>query len=1051
MNKFKTLWRISIVVTLLMGLSISSYAQTPVINSIDTLHAAVNDTVTISGSGFGVATTSLKVFFGAAQASVVSARDDQIRVTVPSGTTLSSVSVTNLTSGLTGYSSELFHISFGGSGFDPNLLDGQYDFQAENGVFDLVMVDLDGDRRNDIVTSHELSNFISIHENTSTLAAVNFNKNNIDVGAPTLNVSSRDLDGDGKPDLVFSREGGAGGALILLRNISTPGNFNFEAPVLLTTAGAKPRRVVIRDLNDDGIPEIIATNQGGRFISVFRNGSTPGTLSFSPEITFGLPATILASSGLAVEDLNGDDRPEIVVNPYLSTNIYIFENTSSTTSISFAPVLLFNVSGNLSNLIVGDLDQDGLPEIVVTRFLSHDISVLQNISTNAGIAFAASKIFKVVNTPVGIDMGDMDGDGKLDLAITSFDPTHKLTIMHNISTPGNVELSRYDIPVKEQNRNIKVGDLNGDAKPDLAFTSVESNQLSVFLNQNCMVPIITPPGPLALCSGNSLQLDATPGLGVTYQWYKDGAPIGTGGASLVVTAGGDYSVIVSSTDGTCSETSEVTTVTEIGGGGTGTPVVSNNGPMCLGATLQLSTTFVDGGTYSWSGPNGFTSNLQNPEIINFTSANAGEYQVIITKGACVSAPGKTTVVESSLPDLTISTSDPTEFCQGQSATLTVPLIPGLTYQWLKDAIVIAGANTASYVANQTGSYSVAITNADGCSKESPTVDLRSIPLPVAGFSAPPVVCHDLPVIFSDTSNVDSNSNVFYNWDFGDAVVSTDQNPSHTFTSLGTYTVTLTVHYDDITCTDTYSRTIDVIPSPTVSITADRDTVMCENDTINLSVEDIHNSYLWNTGSSNSSIEVTDPGIYTVEVVTTAGCVTQAQVEVVTLPLPDITATVDLDRVFAGDTVQLNATGGINYAWSPAAGLSDPNIPNPTAIVDFTTTYTVVADGTNGCFNSADVTVQVGDGINVNPKPLFSPNNDGQNDRWVIQNMDRYPDCTVLIFNRQGNLLFEQKSYSGNEWDGTFNGQPVIEGAYYFVVRCPDSNKNSKSGSLTLIR
>ncbi|MGI9544308.1 MAG: FG-GAP-like repeat-containing protein [Cyclobacteriaceae bacterium] len=1029
----------------------TSQAQTPIITSIDKDHGAVNDTVAISGSGFGNSTLGVKVFFGAAESSVLTVVDNLIQALVPGGSTISSISVTNIASGHIGYSSDLFFISFGGSGFDPSLLDGQFDFAAQNGLFDLVMVDIDGDGKNDVVTSHQLSNFVNIYRNTSTLSTVSFVVRNLDLGAPTLNLTSRDLDGDGKPDLVFSREGGTGGALIAVRNNSTPGSLSFDSPVLLPTAGAKPRRIVIRDLNGDGTPEIIATNQASKFISVFRNLSSPGSLSFGPEITFGLPDTILASAGLAVEDLNGDDRPEIVVNPFLSRDIYIFENTTNSSSVSFAPVFLLNVSGNLSNLVVGDLNDDNLPEIIVTRFLSDDISVLQNTTTNTGIAFDNQKIFQVAETPVGIDLGDMDGDGKLDLMITSFSPTQQMTHLRNITTSATVELERHDIRVNEQNRNVKLGDINGDAKPDIAFTSIESFQLSILLNQNCVAPEVSPAGPLTLCSGNSLQLNATNAVGVVYQWYKDGSPIGTPGNSLTVSSGGDYWVTTTGNSGTCVETSNTVAVTEIGGGGSGTPLAGNNGPICLGATLDLTTSFVDGGTYSWTGPNGFISDQQNPSISNFNSAMAGDYQVIISTGACVSAPGITNVVESIVPDLTITTSDLTTFCVGKSATLYVPSVPGLSYQWLRDGIVIAGANTFGVVASQSGFYTVAVTNADGCSKESAPMEIKVTPPPTAGFSAPSTACLNLPVTFTDSSLMDTSLNVFYQWDFGDGATSTNQNPNHTYAALNTYTVSLTVHYDDVDCSDTYSRTIDVVASPTVSIIADRDTVMCENDTINLSVDDIHTSYLWSTGATNSSIAATDPGIYTVEVVTTAGCITQAQIEVVTLPLPDITTSVDIDRVFAGDTVQLTATGGFNYSWTPVEGLSDPNSPNPTAIVDRTTTYTVLAEGTNGCFNSAEVTVRVGDGINVNPKPLFSPNNDGQNDRWVIQNMERYPDCTVSIFNRQGNLLFEQKSYSGNEWDGTFNGQPVIEGAYYFVVRCPDSNKNARSGSLTLIR
>jgi gliding motility-associated-like protein len=269
--------------------------------------------------------------------------------------------------------------------------------------------------------------------------------------------------------------------------------------------------------------------------------------------------------------------------------------------------------------------------------------------------------------------------------------------------------------------------------------------------------------------------------------------------------------------------------------------------------------------------------------------------------------------------------------------------------------------------------------------------------------------------------------------------------------LGNYTVSLLVHYDDTDCNDTFTKDINVVNSPSVAILYDRDTVMCEGDTITLSVEDIHTAYSWNTGSTSNSITVTAAGTYSVDVTTAAGCVATASVEVVTQPLPDIIASADIDQIFVGDTVQLLASGGITYQWSPADGLSDPNIPNPIATPVRTTTYTVTADGPNGCLGSTEITINVGAGINVSPKPLFSPNNDGQNDLWIIENIDRYPDCTVIIVNRQGNVLYERRPYYGNEWDGTLNGNPVIEGAYYFVIRCEGSSQNAASGSITLIR
>ena len=84
-----------------------------------------------------------------------------------------------------------------------------------------------------------------------------------------------------------------------------------------------------------------------------------------------------------------------------------------------------------------------------------------------------------------------------------------------------------------------------------------------------------------------------------------------------------------------------------------TPTASNNGPVCAGATLQLSTPAVSGATYSWTGPNGFTSTLQNPAIAGATLAAAGLYSVTVTTNACTSTAGTTAATVRALPTATV--------------------------------------------------------------------------------------------------------------------------------------------------------------------------------------------------------------------------------------------------------------------------------------------------------------------------------------------------------------------------------------------------------------
>src|SRR5690606_31611545 len=114
---------------------VDAQAQKPVINSISKNSGQVNNEVSIAGSGFGTNLTNIQVNFGAVKASVSSVSESLIKVKVPAGTTHSSVSVTNLTSGLTGYSSEQFGLSFGGDNFAAANLAAQQNFPAGEGLF----------------------------------------------------------------------------------------------------------------------------------------------------------------------------------------------------------------------------------------------------------------------------------------------------------------------------------------------------------------------------------------------------------------------------------------------------------------------------------------------------------------------------------------------------------------------------------------------------------------------------------------------------------------------------------------------------------------------------------------------------------------------------------------------------------------------------------------------------------------------------------------------------------------------------------------------------
>jgi gliding motility-associated-like protein len=155
-------------------------------------------------------------------------------------------------------------------------------------------------------------------------------------------------------------------------------------------------------------------------------------------------------------------------------------------------------------------------------------------------------------------------------------------------------------------------------------------------------------------------------------------------------------------------------------------------------------------------------------------------------------------------------------------------------------------------------------------------------------------------------------------------------------------------------------------------------------------------------------------------------------------------------IFAGNGIKLRPliNGDIaNYSWLPANSLDDPTIKNPIANPSVTTTYTLTVTTTGGCTASADVTVTVLDQVMI--PNAFTPNGDGINDFWNIAHLNEYPGCTVDIFGRNGQLIFHSLGY-GKPWTGTYNGNTLPTGAYYYVIDLKDG-RQKLSGQVTIIK
>jgi gliding motility-associated-like protein len=183
------------------------------------------------------------------------------------------------------------------------------------------------------------------------------------------------------------------------------------------------------------------------------------------------------------------------------------------------------------------------------------------------------------------------------------------------------------------------------------------------------------------------------------------------------------------------------------------------------------------------------------------------------------------------------------------------------------------------------------------------------------------------------------------------------------------------------------------------------------------------------------------------------CTTIATTSVTVYPPVVLTGITADCSIAPGSTVQLDAAGAVMYLWSPHDGsLSNPNINNPVARPQQTTTYMVVGMNTLGCSDTAWVKVTVSGRDSFFIPDAFTPDGDGLNDVFHIRCADGYKLAEMAIYNRWGQLVY-QGFGADCGWDGTWNNTAQDLGVYYFsaTITTPSGNSRQPKGNITLIR
>lgn len=389
-------------------------------------------------------------------------------------------------------------------------------------------------------------------------------------------------------------------------------------------------------------------------------------------------------------------------------------------------------------------------------------------------------------------------------------------------------------------------------------------------------------------------------------------------------------------------------------------------PICLNDSVKLTAT--GGVSYNWSGPNGFTSTLQNPNIPISVMASAGIYKVTVTGVNGCTAKAQTTLVVNPIPATTASSNSP--ICE--NGTINLSSLPNSqsNYSWSGPLSFLSGSQSPSITnapVNSSGIYTVTITNTYGCTASAQTTVVVNAN-PVASATSNSPICEFRTVKLSSSPA----GLATYLWSGPLSYTSAKQNDSiqnALIASGGLYQVIVT---NIAGCKDTAYTTVVINPNPIATATSN--SPICQTKTLKLSsTPSSLTSYLWSgplsytSAKQNDSIEnaiTTHSGNYTVIVTNSFGCKDTAQTTVLVNPNPIVTATSN-SPVCQQDTVKLSSTGGISWAWSNGSTFTNTN-QNPTiphSIPSMSGTYTVIATNGFGCTASAQTPLV------VNAKPI----------------------------------------------------------------------------------
>lgn len=479
-------------------------SSVPVVDAISPRSGPIGSEVVISGAGFGANAGENRVSFGGVTATVVSASETRLVVTVPSGAQFSPITVSS--NGLIARSSDRFNITFDASEpFDVSYL-GEVFVSPYFGspVETLAVGDLDGDGVHEIVTVQGTYGDVHIHtasyDEAGLISFVRSATLSLGVGvyADADELALGDLNGDGRLDIVASEYGSVTDNFeshtCIFINRGSSSTFDFDPPIILSGDGYEGY-IQLHDINGDGRLDLVTSRTSWHQMGVYLNTTEDDDVSFAPKVILDAYIDIRP----AFADLNGDGLLDVVSSGY-NRNVHVYLNTSSGDVLSLElvmtllaggvedPMYTYNWSTGTPRL--ADIDGDGMLDIITRGGVyggsPNGLSVMRNTSTESQMSFEYEfedyyEYDPTDAAPIRVEISDLDGDGKSDIVTTDW--RTGLSIWMNASSPGTIALQdQRVIAAGDFPYPLVLCDLNQDATPEFVVGNYDVEGMRIIHN-----------------------------------------------------------------------------------------------------------------------------------------------------------------------------------------------------------------------------------------------------------------------------------------------------------------------------------------------------------------------------------------------------------------------------------------------------------------------------------------------------------------------------------------------------------------------------------------